>query len=173
MINAIMSELRINYHFTEKETLWSTIDVQSKLVIFKIHTRIKELIENEIPFHKNLNHKGMTFEENGNSLWHVTVMANGAESYYFARMLYSALARITSGIVDIENLNCEIIKHYTVRAVAKNKMSNPLGFIINPKLKSDGMYEVQAPMSGIFMKFSQEDPDILCKGIGLQLRKAE
>jgi hypothetical protein len=168
MINAIMMELSLNHGFTTKEITWKTKDVQSHLVVLEIHERIKELLEKEMAI--QLMPSGISFELNRDSIWEATIQGDGAESYYFARLFFVALARLTSGIADVKSLNCSIIEHYATSAAIKANISK-LGFDAKASYsKKDKLYKINIPISGMTITFANSDIDLLCKGIGLQLR---
>ena len=166
-ISASMSELHTNLDFSLKETHWKPIEVENQLVVFEIHEKIGQLIQKE--FSNFLSDQGrMSIYSQNGSLWKAEVQASGAESYFFARALFIALARIKSGTVNIKYLNCNLIEKYAV-AAASRVIGNTSGIIIKAK-DEKGLYTVIIPINGMRITFSHENVDMLCRGIGLQIR---
>ena len=164
LINAVMNELLINQSFTAKEIGWKTTKVGLTMVVFEINQKIKELIEQELESQQEC----ISFNLKNDSTWEAVVSCNGAESYFFARMLYIALARMTSGTVDIKSTNLSIIEQYATKAAIKARLSS-FGFIAKANYRH-GKYEITVPVNGIQITFADANPDILCKCIGSQLR---
>jgi hypothetical protein len=176
MIYAITAELSIKHDFLEKETVCKAglFDSPNDPVVFEIHQKIKELLEtiSDTPTAKE---GTIDFEKKNDSIFKATVRAGGVESYFFARMLYTAMAKLRSGIVNTENLNCKLIETYAMQAIAsKTNQGNPnneMGLIIKANFRSDKQcYEVDIPFFGSSMTFSDTNTDRLCRLIGQQIR---
>lgn len=165
LIHAIMKVLRIGHGFTTKDTEWEPIKVDEQLVVFETSARIKELVKKELfPEIKKL----ITFEENKNSTWNIIVADDGTESFLFARILFIALARLNSGIVDIKIRNFEIIEYYVAKSVMREKIST-LGFSTRVEYIK-GKYQVTFPVNGMITTFADKNVDALCRGIDQKLR---
>ena len=167
LINAIMVDLCTNQGFTTKETTWKTNRVEEKLVIFEVHNRIKDLFEKELSYSEEKITVSYKCNEQ-HSTWEIIIEDAGAESYFFARMLFVALARIKSGIVDIKMRNCKLIEHYATAAAIRANIS-ALGFNAEAKYENS-IYTITFPVNGMVTTFSNENVDLLCRSIGLQLR---
>lgn len=167
LIMSIMAELSTKHGFSNQETSWKTLVVEEKLVVFEIHERIMNLLKKEAAILRVKKSK-LSFCEKTNGFWEVTVTADEAESYFFSRLLFMALARIQSGTVNARSINLAIIERHTVQASMKI-IGDVMGFV--PKANfSAGQYRISVPIAGMTIEFHHKDIDILCKQIGLQLR---
>ncbi|MEI7891424.1 MAG: hypothetical protein WCI36_05690 [bacterium] len=164
-----MSEFLNNHEFTPKQVHWKTKEVELQLVTFEVHESIKDLFHFEAEKQQPIETE-ISMEMKDKHIWEITISDGGTESYFFARMLFTALSRLKSGTVDLETLNCKLIEQYATSAAIRAKIS-ALGF--NARAKYDDkkeMYSVTLPVNSMVMTFANQNIDLLCKCIGLQLR---
>lgn len=172
LILAIMAELSANHEFAVAETAWKATKVEEELVVFEIHERIKELLE-KVFLATRAQHGEpgvMEFANKQGSIWEVTVMANGAESYFFARMLFAVLMITHGRLINMTELNCAVIERHAISA-ATRLINVTEGFM--PKTTYSHRkkkYSITITVDGIVLTASNENPDMLCVWIGKQLR---
>jgi hypothetical protein len=176
MIYSIMAELSTEHGFSEKETICkaSPFESPSDPVIFEIHQKIKDLMET-IAETQTAQEGMINFEKKSSFIHKAIVCANGVESYFFARMLYTAMAKLRSGIVNTKNLNCKLIERYAIQAIIRKtdqrNLENEMGLIIKAYFcNNEKCYKVDIPFFGSNMTFSDANTDRLCRLIGQQIR---
>lgn len=165
MITSIFLEMFTIHGFSTPDITWKVLQVEEEIVVFKISDKIKQLMEAELPAIKG----GFISFKKNDGYWEATVSANGVESYFFARVLFAALARIKNGNLDLHAMNKSIIELYT-RATFPNTKGTQLGMIIDVGQKRDRRYFMTIPIEGVDWTFYDKNVDVLCKDIGVKLR---
>lgn len=166
LIKGILMELYSNHEFTTTEISWKVLDVCQEHVTFKISERIKDLMKEELSKSK-FKEGNITFEKEHDH-WVAIVHANGVESYFFSRILFSVLSRIKCGTFNTNAMNKALIEYYT-RATFPKTQGTQLGLILDIG-KKDRTFFMTIPIEGVDWTFSDENIDVLCKNIGVKLR---
>lgn len=163
-IERIMKEL-LKYGLKTHETEWKIIDVQDELVIFRIHQEIRLLMLKHIA-KISFPHAKLSFSSRENDFWDVTVENNGAESYFFRRVLLSILKDFEGINMTPKQQNLEIIERAMEAAIRKTGR-NPSDFPINIIEKKKGETEASIFIPGAFKcTMPTDNVDIMAKKIG-------
>lgn len=174
MITSVMAELRANNGYSEKETSFVVKDVKKEgPIIIEVHQKIKLLIETVI--HTKTAIEGIiNFENKTDDIVRAIVFAQGADSYFFARMLHTALIKLNTGTVDIISINCNLIQSYARLAILRKMRSEIFSTSINAYYnRKEKTYNVKVPINGSFLTFTGQNTDKLCLFIGKQVRNCE
>ena len=146
--------------------------VEKNHVVFLIHSCVKRLLDNLKPIVPGRD--ALVFTKAENELWRVEIEADGVESYLFARLLFSAIefSNMTSHF-DLTKINCQIIQTHTQEAILRAIGENDIIFTIEATYNNtEYVYSINVPVdeNGTTMTFSNKNPDILCRRIGLYIK---
>ena len=92
-----LAQLVESYGFSQAEASCETMEVLEEKVVFRIHERLKNLLEDQLNTHKP-RHAEFTFEKYDKLHWLVIIEADGVESFFFARRLAQVIEKLESEI---------------------------------------------------------------------------
>ncbi|EKD58706.1 MAG: hypothetical protein ACD_56C00065G0002 [uncultured bacterium] len=140
-IERCLSVFTSEHHFNSEETAYKVLLVENEKVIFQIHQKLKELVEQQYHILYGNDRKKVTFKKMG-SFWKIIFETGGDESYIFANLLLNSIksmdeakkVRVNRGKAIIEDAVKKYLRNRDVKKQPRIWYKNGLfhaKFLIN------------------------------------------